>query len=247
MPLAPRITSRFAPGAWGAAAVTAFLWLAGCMATAESTARGLAPAPFPADPTGSERVLLGLEARARSLGSSAERIEAHYARRIAPIEAILSGSPFARPENEELRKRIAVALDQEASARGLNAELLASVLLVENPWFDLDRRSPVGAVGLMQVMPFHAGEWDCGSDDLEDLRVNICHGAGVFARDLKRSRGNLDRALLRYNGCVRGTNTPDCRSYPTKVFAQAGRAQMSVRRRIPRTAYSSSEETRLYR
>ena len=26
-------------------------------------------------------------------------------------------------------------------------------------------------------------------------------------------------ALLSYNGCVRGTNTPDCRAYPEKVRA----------------------------
>ena len=144
---------------------------------------------------------------------------------LLPVLAILATSPFARQENEQLRVQIAVALQREARSRGLDTALLASVLLVENPWLDLDRRSPVGAVGLMQVMPFHVGKWDCGTDDLEDLDTNICYGVSVFARDLRRSRGNVNRALLRYNGCVRGTNTPDCRSYPTKVHAQAAKVK----------------------
>jgi hypothetical protein len=29
--------------------------------------------------------------------------------------------------------------------------------------------------------------------------------------------GSLMKGLLRYNGCVRGTNTPRCHTYPSKV------------------------------
>jgi hypothetical protein len=28
---------------------------------------------------------------------------------------------------------------------------------------------------------------------------------------------NLSKGLLRYNGCVHGTNTPNCTTYPSKV------------------------------
>ena len=77
--------------------------------------------------------------------------------------------------------------------------------------------SSQGAIGLMQVMHFHAGEFDCESDDLVDVESNICHGARVFGRYLKRT-GNVKRALLRYNGCVVSANTPNCHRYPAKVF-----------------------------
>ena len=42
----------------------------------------------------------------------------------------------------------------------------------------------------MQVMRFHAGEFDCASDDLVHVESNICHGARVFGRYLKRT-GNV--------------------------------------------------------
>jgi soluble lytic murein transglycosylase-like protein len=75
-------------------------------------------------------------------------------------------------------------------------------------------------MGLMQVMGFHAGEYDCDSDDLLQVESNICHGARVFGYYLKRT-GNVRRALLRYNGCVRGSNTPNCGRYPSKVLRNA--------------------------
>jgi soluble lytic murein transglycosylase-like protein len=84
----------------------------------------------------------------------------------------------------------------------------------------VDARSSQGAVGLMQVMNFHAGEYDCDSDDLLQVEANICHGARVFGEYLKRT-GDVRRALLRYNGCVTGTVTPRCGRYPTKVLRTA--------------------------
>ena len=104
--------------------------------------------------------------------------------------------------------------------------MLLAVLLVENPALEPKARSFVGAVGLMQVMPFHAGEWRPCAPDLEDVDANVCHGARIFAHYLGATNGDLDRALLRYNGCVKGTNTPDCGRYPTRVFARAGRASL---------------------
>jgi soluble lytic murein transglycosylase-like protein len=73
----------------------------------------------------------------------------------------------------------------------------------------------------MQVMPFHAGAWGCESEDLTDPETNVCHGTRILAHALRRLDGDLERALLRYNGCVRGTNTPDCHSYPSRVLAHA--------------------------
>jgi len=116
--------------------------------------------------------------------------------------------------------RIAAALVKEGRRRKVGSSLLVGVLLTENPWLDPRATSFVGARGLMQVMPFHAGKWGCGSSDLFDIESNICHGVAVMADNLGRSK-TLPQALLGYNGCVRGTNTPDCWRYPVKVFRQA--------------------------
>ena len=120
---------------------------------------------------------------------------------------------------------MATALVREARAADLEPRLLLAVLLVENPWLDPEIRSSVGAVGLMQVMPVHQGGWQCGYD-LEQVDTNICLGARVFAHYLQRSGGDVERALLRYNGCVTGSNTPNCHRYPSRVFANAGRASV---------------------
>ncbi len=216
------------PGASrGPLVIAATCWLAGCVATSRLPVAE--PPLHPPTTTRSQeyvpsapgRLLTELEARSARLNEGARWIEARYERDIEPLTEILTRPGFRTDADEELRVRIALALQREARATGISAELLASVLAVENPWLDLDRRSPVGAVGLMQVMPFHAGTLGCPSADLEDLDANICHGARVFARYLQRSQGDVRRALLRYNGCVRGNNTPDCRSYPMKVYAQA--------------------------
>lgn len=116
--------------------------------------------------------------------------------------------------------RIAAALVKEGRRRSIETPLLVGVLLTENPWLDWRATSSVGARGLMQVMPFHAGKWGCTSSDLFDIETNICHGVAILADNLSRSR-SLPQALLGYNGCVRGTNTPDCRKYPRSVYRRA--------------------------
>jgi len=40
---------------------------------------------------------------------------------------------------------------------------------------------------------------------------------------------NTRVALLRYNGCVRGRNTPNCHLYDDKVLRHAGRAAAEMR------------------
>jgi soluble lytic murein transglycosylase-like protein len=127
---------------------------------------------------------------------------------------------FSRTKERAMSERIARAIVKEANYLEVEPSLLAGVLLTENAPLDASARSSQGAIGLMQVMGFHAGEYDCDSDDLLQVEANICHGARVFGYYLKRT-GNLRRALLRYNGCVSGSHTPNCRRYPTKVLRNA--------------------------
>jgi len=127
-----------------------------------------------------------------------------------------------------LAQRIAGAIVVEGGKKNINPALLVGVLLTEDAKLDPKAKSSVGARGLMQVMPFHAGKWKgCTSADLFSIDSNICHGTSILADLIKRSP-NLERALQRYNGCVRGTNTPNCHTYSGKVlrFAEQAATQM---------------------
>jgi hypothetical protein len=164
-----------------------------------------------------------LEARANHLTGLFGGVESLYEQEIAPIEQVLMNY---KKDDPQLVRRVAVALVREARRTNIEPRLLMAVLLVENPWLDPSATSPVGAQGLMQVMPFHRGQWKPCEPRLDDVDANICHGAQIFAWNLKQTKGNVDRALLRYNGCVNGTNTPDCHQYPNHVYARAGKASV---------------------
>ena len=182
-------------------------------------------APAGGPPTAPERRLGQMEARAAVMARGLALADSFYLREVAPVERIL------RPYHEDGAwvRRVAIALVREGRRADVDPRVLASVVLVENPWLDADIKSPQGAVGLMQVMPFHAGNWEgCTSADLEDPDANVCHGARIFKEYLERAGGDFDRALLAYNGCVRGTNTPDCHLYPSHVYSRAGRAALKV-------------------
>lgn len=125
-------------------------------------------------------------------------------------------------------QRIATALVREGQKKNLDPALLIGVLIAENAKLDPQARSNVSARGLMQVMPFHAGKWkECPSRDLADIESNICYGTSILAQYIKKSP-TLQRALLRYNGCVRGTNTPHCHTYSGKVLKYADQAATAM-------------------
>jgi Transglycosylase SLT domain len=134
---------------------------------------------------------------------------------------------FSRTGEREFSDRLARAIVKEANYLQVEPSLLAGVLLTENAPLDVRARSRQGAIGLMQVMHFHAGEYDCDSSDLLQVESNICHGARVLGYYMKRT-GNIRRALLRYNGCVTGSNTPNCRRYPSKVLRTASQVRREV-------------------
>ena len=127
-----------------------------------------------------------------------------------------------------LALRIAQAIVVEGGKKNINPALLVGVMLTEDAKLDPMAKSFVGARGLMQVMPFHAGKWKgCTSADLFAIDSNICHGVSILADLIKRSP-TVASALQRYNGCVRGTNTPNCHTYSGKVlkFAEQAATQM---------------------
>ena len=156
-----------------------------------------------------------LLAQASEVEKALMGVDKLYLGEVQPLEHTI----LTYRKDERLARRIATALVREAHRTGLAPEVLLAVMLVENPWINPSARSSVGARGLMQVMPLHEGQWRACPGKLDDIESNICYGAQIF-RDYLKQTGNIETALLRYNGCVNGTNTPNCHLYPQQVFAR---------------------------
>lgn len=131
--------------------------------------------------------------------------------------------------------RIADAAVRQAYAERVPPALVLGVMMLENDEFKPRARSKVGAVGLMQIMP-NVWRPTLGRKfgrDLHDDATNVRYGAfilGYLARELPAdldAEATWRTALLRYNGCRRGTNTPDCRRYPEKVQRLVQRAAVA--------------------
>ncbi len=113
---------------------------------------------------------------------------------------------------------------REAYVRGIPPAVIFGVMLTENAQFISKAMSDVGAVGLMQVYP---KVWlkELSSKFGKDLATdstNLKYGVYILSTYVKSQQGkvsqqDLAKGLLRYNGCVRGTHTPHCFNYPTKV------------------------------
>jgi hypothetical protein len=114
-------------------------------------------------------------------------------------------------------------------------------MLTENAQFISHARSNVGAVGLMQVYPkvwLKALSRKFGASNIATDSTNLRYGVFILSTYLKpqdrlasayrhivsTTPGTLMQGLLHYNGCVRGTNTPRCHTYPNKVqqFVEQG-------------------------
>ena len=104
------------------------------------------------------------------------------------------------PEAPE-RFDILKAVHREATRAGLEPELVLSVITVESR-FDRYAISEAGARGLMQVMPFWLEEIGRTGDDLFHVNTNLRFGCTILRYYLDAEKGNLTRALARYNGSL---------------------------------------------
>jgi soluble lytic murein transglycosylase-like protein len=87
----------------------------------------------------------------------------------------------------------------EATRAGLSPELVLAVIDIESA-FDPYAISPVGARGLMQVMPFWLKEIGRPGDSLFRMQTNLRYGCTILKHYLDKEKGNLNLALRRYNG-----------------------------------------------
>jgi soluble lytic murein transglycosylase-like protein len=120
----------------------------------------------------------------------------------------------------------------EATRAGLDPELVLGLIEVESG-FKKYALSKVGARGYMQVMPFWVNEIGTKEHNLFHLRVNLRYGCTILRHYLNVEKGNLYRALGRYNGTL---GKPD---YPNLVRA-AWRNHWALPRRTVSNYYSSA-------
>ena len=113
-----------------------------------------------------------------------------------------------------IRQRLLTAIHYEASRAGLDPQLILGLIHVESN-FRPYAISQVGARGLMQVMPFWQRLIGVPEQSLFDLYTNLRYGCTILRHYLDVERGNMFRALGRYNGSLGKAE------YPDKVFAAA--------------------------
>jgi len=121
---------------------------------------------------------------------------------------------------------------REAYRQRVPPALVLGVMLTENDEFKSSARSSVGAVGLMQV---YGRIWRRSlgrkyGTDLHDDETNLRYGVHILryvtraVSDTLSPEDSWRRAMLGYNGCVRGSNTPNCRRYPDVVRSHVDRS-----------------------
>jgi len=105
-----------------------------------------------------------------------------------------------RVEDPDERLEILRYVHQEAQRVDLAAELVLAVIDIESA-FERFAVSSAGARGLMQVMPFWLDELEQpDGTNLFDIPTNLRMGCTILRYYLDMEKGDLTRALARYNG-----------------------------------------------
>jgi len=125
-------------------------------------------------------------------------------------DIIATISPWVADANEA--KTIAHWVYVYSKRQKLSPELILGVIAVESQ-FDHFAVSNVGAVGLMQVMPFWKKELGKTDDNLLSIETNVRYGCAIIRHYLDRYK-TYDRALGAYNGSLGRMK------YPNKVYAK---------------------------
>lgn len=110
--------------------------------------------------------------------------------------------------DEAERRRLLVNIQYESSRAGLDTQMILGLIEVESA-FRQYAISSVGARGLMQVMPFWKNYIGKPSHNLFDIRTNLRYGCTILRHYNNVERGNLVRALARFNGSLGSSRYPD--------------------------------------
>jgi soluble lytic murein transglycosylase-like protein len=130
-----------------------------------------------------------------------------------PMEAVDWLSEMSRRLGKRLpdrdnRHQLLRAVHYEATRAGLDPQLVLGLIQVESA-FKKYAVSSAGARGLMQVMPFWIKLIGGKDDNLFHLRTNLRYGCTILRHYLDIERGDLFRALGRYNGSLGRAEYPN--------------------------------------
>ena len=123
------------------------------------------------------------------------------------------------------RQEFLRSVHYEATRAGLDPQLVLGLIQVESA-FKKYAVSSVGARGYMQVMPFWVKSIGNTDHNLFHLRLNLRYGCTILRHYLDIERGDLYRALGRYNGSLGKPQYPNLVvgawrknwEYPTKTL-----------------------------
>ena len=118
----------------------------------------------------------------------------------------------SRISDQKSRVELLKTVHYEAMRAGLDPQLVLGIIFVESG-FKKYAVSRAGARGFMQVMPFWVGLIGRPNDNLFHLRTNLRYGCVILRHYLDLEKGDLFRALGRYNGSL---GRPE---YPNLVLA----------------------------
>lgn len=107
----------------------------------------------------------------------------------------------ARMPDRYAREAFLVSMHYEAKRAGLDPQLVLGLIQVESN-FRKYAVSRAGARGYMQVMPFWRDLIGSEDHNLFHLRTNLRYGCVILRFYLDMEKGNLYRALGRYNGSL---------------------------------------------
>lgn len=113
-----------------------------------------------------------------------------------------------RIPDAQYREDFLITVHYEAKRAGLDPQLVLSLINVESA-FKKYAVSSVGARGYMQVMPFWSKAIGNADHNLFDMRLNLRYGCTILRHYLDIEKGNLFRALGRYNGSLGRAKYPN--------------------------------------
>jgi soluble lytic murein transglycosylase-like protein len=106
-----------------------------------------------------------------------------------------------RIPDENYRTELLTSIHYEATRAGLDPQMVLGLIQVESN-FRKYAISSAGARGFMQVMPFWLKVIGREEDNLFHLRTNLRYGCTILRHYLDIEKGDLYRALGRYNGSL---------------------------------------------
>ncbi|MDK9715246.1 MAG: lytic transglycosylase domain-containing protein [Sulfuritalea sp.] len=106
-----------------------------------------------------------------------------------------------RMPEREARLDLLKTVYYEAKRAGLDPQMVLGLIHVESG-FRKHAVSSAGARGYMQVMPFWIKEIGSKGDNLFNMRTNLRYGCTILRHYLDIEKGDLYRALGRYNGSL---------------------------------------------